>query len=118
MLKTYKDLIVWQKSVELVRETYQLLSLYPKSETVGLICQIKKSVLSIPSNISEGKMRFSAKEFRRFLLIAYASGAELETQLGIGKMLNFGNPEDYKKVDGLLSEVMKMLNKMTYDKKL
>lgn len=117
MLKTYRDLIVWRRAMELVKEEYQILSFYPRSESTGLVCQIKKSVLSIPSNIAEGKMRFSIKEFRRFLLIAYASGAELETKLNIGKMLNFGNLEDYKKAESLLSEVMRMLNKMTYNKK-
>ncbi len=108
----YKDLIVWQKSIELVVATYELTDQYPKSELYGLVSQIRRAVVSIPSNIAEGRKRGTRKDFHHFLIIAYSSGAELETQIEITKRLPFGKNLDYQKVDSLLLEVMKMLNKM------
>lgn len=110
---TYKDLIVWQKAMDLVTAVYELTEKYPKSELYGLTSQIRRSAVSIPSNIAEGRRRGSQKDFRQFLIIAYASGAELETQIEIAKRLPFGSGLNSDKVDGLLNEVMKMLNKMT-----
>lgn len=109
-MKTYKDLIVWQKSIKLVTLTYKLLEDFPKEETFGLCSQIKRSAVSIPSNIAEGKMRGSNNEFKRFLLIAYGSGAELETQIEISKNLEKTKNLKYEEFDKLLLEIMKMLN--------
>lgn len=109
---SYKDLIVWQKSIELVVEIYALTEMYPKSELYILTAHTRKSAISIPSNIAEGKRRNSSKEFYRFLAIAFASGAELETQVEIAKRLPFGKKLNFLKVDNLLDEVMRMLNKM------
>lgn len=109
---SYKDLIVWQKAMDLVVAVYELTDQYPKSEMYGLTAHTRKSAISIPSNIAEGKRRTSAKEFIRFLTIAYGSGAELETQIEIAKRLLFGKKLNYSTVDGLLNEVMRMLNKM------
>jgi len=75
---------------------------------------MRRASVSIASNIAEGKMRFTDKEFRRFLLIAYSSGAELETQLEIGKKLAFGDLENYTKTENLVTEIMKMLNIFSY----
>lgn len=111
-MKTYKDLVVWEKSVGLVIEIYELTNKFPKEEVFGLTSQIRRAAVSIPSNIAEGKMRGGDIEFRRFLLIAFASGAELETQLIIAKRLSKIDKLDYNKVDSLLEEVMKMLNKL------
>ena len=111
-MKTYKDLIVWQKSIELVTATYYLTDKFPKEEIFGLTSQVRRAVVSIASNIAEGKMRGGDVEFRRFLLIAFASGAELETQLIIARKLPKTTKLDYSKVDSLLQEVMKMLNKL------
>lgn len=85
----------------------------PKSEIYGLSSQMKRSAISIPSNIAEGRRGGTRRDYRYFLIIAYSSGAELETQLEIAKKLPFGKNLDYSKVDSLLSEVMKMLNKMS-----
>ena len=112
-MKTYKDLTVWQKSIELVVITYELTDKFPKEEIFGLTSQIRRATVSIPSNIAEGKMRGGDIEFRRFLLIAFASGAELETQIEIAKKLEFGEKEKYQKIDNILSEVMRMLNSLT-----
>lgn len=109
---SYKDLIVWQKSIELVVAVYELTEQYPKSELYGLTSQMRRASISIPSNIAEGRKRGTRKDFRQFLVIAYSSGAELETQIEITKKLPFGRNLYYSKVDGLLLEIMKMLNKM------
>ncbi|MFH1608835.1 MAG: four helix bundle protein [Patescibacteria group bacterium] len=111
-MKTYKDLIVWEKSIGLVVEIYKLVEKFPKEEIFGLTSQIKRSAISIPSNIAEGKMRGGNVEFRRFLFIAFASGAELETQILISKKLPKTEKLDYNKVDSSLEEIMKMLNKL------
>lgn len=111
-MKTYQDLIVWKKSIELVIAIYKLTEKFPKEEIYGLTSQIQRAAVSIPSNIAEGKMRGGNIEFKRFLLIAFASGAELETQLCISKKLPKTVNLDYNKIDSLLEEVMKMLNKL------
>lgn len=111
-MKTYQDLIVWQKSIELVIQVYEITDQFPKEEIFGLTSQIRRAAVSLPSNIAEGKMRGGDVEFKRFLLIAFASGAELETQLIIARKLPKTIKLDYNKVDSLLEEVMKMLNKL------
>lgn len=112
MINTYKDLIVWQRSMEVVVEIYKLTDQYPREEIYGLTSQIRRAAVSIPSNIAEGRSRGTKKDFVQFLRIAYASGAELETQIEITKRLPKTMGLDYMKVDSLLLEVMKMLNKM------
>ncbi|GIW67473.1 MAG: hypothetical protein KatS3mg096_341 [Candidatus Parcubacteria bacterium] len=84
---SYKDLLVWQKAIELVMEIYELTKYFPKEETYGLVSQIKRAAVSIPANIAEGRSRRTRKDFIQFLRIAYASGAELETHLEIAKRL-------------------------------
>ncbi len=112
-IQSYKDLIAWQKAMELVVAIYELTELFPKSETYGLTAQMRRCAVSIPSNIAEGRRRGTRKDYRQFLLIAYGSGSELETQIEITKRLSLGQHFDFKKVDTLLDEVMRMLNKMT-----
>ena len=87
---SYRDLIVWQKSVELVVAIYKLTEKFPSVEVYGLTSQMRRAVISIPSNIAEGRKRGTRKDFRPFLVVAYSSGAELETQLEIAKKLPFG----------------------------
>ncbi len=113
MITAYTDLIVWQKSMDLVVEIYKLTESFPKTEQYGIISQMRRASVSIPSNIAEGRRRGSKKEFKQFLVIAYGSGAELETQIEITKRLNYANIEKYKNIDSLLSEVMRMLNKLS-----
>ena len=109
-IHSYKDLILWQKSIELVVEVYRLTEQFPKEETYGLTSQMRRAAVSIPSNIAEGRLRGSRKELTHFFLIAYGSGGELETQVEIAKRLLKTNRLDYSKVDTLLIEIMKMLN--------
>ena len=112
MINSYKDLIVWQKSMDLVVEVYKLTELFPKSELYGILSQMRRAAVSIPSNIAEGRKRSTRKDFRQFLVVAYSSASELETQLEISKRLNFIKNEEYIKSDSLLLEVIKMLNKI------
>lgn len=91
---------------------YHLTEQYPRTEVYGLISQSRRASVSIASNIAEGRLRGGKKEFCQFLLIAYSSGGELETQLELVKRLPFGKNLDFSEVDRLLLEVMKMLNKM------
>lgn len=109
-MQSYKDLVVWQKSIELAREIYAITEQFPKSELFGLTAQMRKCSVSIPSNIAEGSRRGSKKDFRQFILIAYGSGAELETQIIIAKSLPFGSALDFSKSESLLEEILKMLN--------
>ncbi|MEK7207972.1 MAG: four helix bundle protein [Patescibacteria group bacterium] len=111
-IHSYKDLIVWQKGIEMVIEVYRMTEQFPKSELYGLASQMKRAAVSIPSNIAEGRRRGGKKEFCQFLLIAYGSGAELETQLEIVRRLPWGKELNAQKIDALLLEVMRMLNKM------
>ena len=112
VIQTYKDLIVWQRAMDLVEAVYELTEKFPKSEIYGLTSQMRRCAVSIPSNIAEGRRRGSQKDYCQFLIIAYGSGAELETQIEIAKRLPFSKNLDYAKVDQLLLEIMKMLNKM------
>ena len=112
MINSYKELIVWQKAVRLVVEIYKVTDNFPREEIYGLTSQIRRSAVSIPSNIAEGRFRGTKKDFIQFLRIAFASGAELETQIIISKQLARTKNFDYLKIDSLLLEVMKMLNVM------
>lgn len=112
MLSSYKELIVWQKSFELSKEIYQATTKFPKSEIYGLTSQMRRCAVSIPSNIAEGYTRGHRQEYIQFLRTAFASGAELETQLLLARDLKFISLEEFRNLDGLLTEVMKMLNKL------
>ncbi len=107
----YRELTVWQKSMDLVTELYRYTAKLPSNEQYGLITQIRRCAVSIPSNIAEGSRR-RGKDLRHFLLIAYGSGSELETQLEICQRLEFEITAEYRKARTLLDEVMRMLNKM------
>lgn len=110
--KNYKELIVWQRAMELVRAIYELTEDFPKTEIYGLTAQMRRAAISIASNIAEGSRRGSRRDFRHFLINAFASGAELETQIEIGKMLSLGKEPRYEKAEKLLDEVMRMLNRI------
>jgi|SRR3989344_4895032 len=111
-MKTYRELIVWQKSIKLVVGIYRTTALFPKEETYGLMSQMRRAVVAIPSNIAEGYSRRHTKEFAQFVKGAFASGAELETQIIVAKELRFLSVDKFTEVDGLLTEVMRMLNKL------
>lgn len=109
-LQGHKDLIVWQKSMDLVVAVYELTKDFPSSEIYGLTSQMRRCAVSIPSNIAEGSKRKTKNDFLQFLAIAFGSGAELETQLEITRRLKYGKPELIAKIENLLQEIMKMLS--------
>lgn len=109
---SYQDLIVWQKSIDLVEEIYLLTAEFPKEEIYVLSSQMRRSVISIPSNIAEGQRRKNLKEFLQFLRIAYGSAAELETQIIICKRLLKLKLLNYTRAENLLNEIQKMFNVM------
>ena len=110
LVNGYKDLIVWQKAIALSLEVYRLVKLLPKIETYGLADQMRRAVVSIPSNIAEGKGRNSAREFVHFLSIARGSQKELETQIYLCTQLEYITDEDASTAFNLCEEVGKMLN--------
>lgn len=109
---SYTDLIVWQKAMDLVVVIYELTEQFPKEEIYGLTSQMRRSAVSIPSNIAEGRRRGTRQDYLNFLRIAYSSGSELETQVLIVKRLPKTKNIDSAAVDSLLCEVMRMLNVM------
>ena len=111
-LQSFRDLIVWQKSVTLVVEVYALTRTFPKTEMYGLSAQMRRAAVSIPSNIAEGRRRGTRQDFRHFLLNALGSGAELETQLEITQRLELAARTKIQPVASLLGEVQRMLSRM------
>ena len=108
-VKHYRELIVWQKAMDLVTQVYQLTRLFPREELYGLTNQIRRAAVSIPSNIAEGQARQSTAEFRNFLSIAQGSLAELDTQILIAVNLNYLELTQINAVMSLSMEVSKML---------
>ena len=111
-MSSYKDLVVWQKAMELTAEIYRLVKKLPKEEVYALSDQMRRSVVSIPSNIAEGQDRNSDKEFTRFLFIARGSRAELETQVLICLKVGYLLESDVALAMGLLNEIGKMLTSL------
>ena len=111
MLYTYKDLTVWQKALDLAEETYKATRAFPNEEKYGLISQMRRSAVSISSNIAEGRLRGTEKYCRIFFLHALGSAGELDTQVQISKRV-LTTPVDTARMESLLDEVIRMLNKM------
>ena len=104
----YKDLNVWKEAMNLVESVYRLIKFFPKEETYALTDQLRRSVVSVPSNIAEGQNRNTDKEFIQFLYIALGSASEVETQLYIAQRLNY-----IQNIDNELKQITsirKMLN--------
>jgi len=112
MINSFKDLILWQKAVHLTLLIYRLTETFPESERFGLVSQMRRSSVSIPSNVAEGRNRGTRKDFVQFLRISSGSTAELETQLEISKKLKFGKEINYNDIDSVLIEIKKMLSSM------
>ncbi len=109
-MNNYKDLKVWQKSIRLTTEGYRIVKNMPTEEKFGLISQITRCTVSIPSNIAEGSGRNSPKEFRQFLGIAMGSSFELDTQLLIAKNIGYLTEESYNLLTAELVEIQRMLS--------
>jgi len=106
----YKDLTVWQKSINFTVDIYILTQTFPKEELYGLISQIRRAAVSIPSNIAEGNERNSKKEFNHFLHIALGSAAELGTQLLIAKELSYIEQSTFNTIESRLTEIQKLIH--------
>lgn len=107
-MNNYKELKVWQKSMDLAEQIYALTSSFPKEEKYGLISQIQRSAVSIPSNIAEGAGRNSNKEFRNFLGIANGSANELTTQLLLSIRIGYIKENALDDIFNLITEIQKM----------
>lgn len=112
VIHSYRDLIVWQRGVDLVVFVYELTEGFPKEEMYGLTSQMRRAAVSIPSNIAEGRYRGTKADFIQFLRIAHASAAELDTQIIIAKRLLKTHNLDYSKVESFLGELFRMLSVM------
>ena len=108
-MRTYRDLIVWQKSMKMVQDVYRLTKDFPKEEMYGITSQIRKSSVSIPSNIAEGYGRRSTQDYVRFLKISNGSLYELQTQLEIALQLKFMCKIDFDLIYEASREIERML---------
>ncbi|MBA3634579.1 MAG: four helix bundle protein [Acidobacteria bacterium] len=106
----YRDLIVWQKSITLVKQIYQLTQNFLTDEKFGLISQMRRAAVSIPSNIAEGQARRTTGDYVRFVSVAEGSLAELDTQLIVAIELSFCTKIQIKEIFSLMVEIRKMLN--------
>ena len=113
-LKSFKELIVWQKAYKLVLEIYKFTCNFPKTETYGLVQQIRRAAISIPSNIAEGYGRKHKTDYHRFLSMAYGSLLELETQYMLS--IDLGYAKQSGTIEGLLKEVGGMSYRIMYPK--
>ena len=107
-MNTYKDLRIWQKSVDLAVKVYEVTRLFPREELYGLTYQLKKSAVSVPSNIAEGSGRNTRKDFNNFLGISYASSCELNTQLIVASRINILSRVDLDEMENEIEEIQKM----------
>ena len=106
--KHFKELVIWQKAMELVKAVYILTAKFPSEEKFGLIAQMRRAAVSIPSNIAEGQARRGTREFLNFLSHASGSAAELETQLLLSVNLGHCSRSETERAGSLLTEVQKM----------
>ena len=110
MGKSYRDLVAWQKAMDLVTAIYQVSGSFPRDELYGLTSQLRRAAVSVPSNIAEGQGRHGAAEFRHFLRQASGSLMELETQIMIAERLGYVSPETASHILNSSAEVGRILN--------
>ncbi len=109
-MQSFKELKVWQKGIELVAIVYKITTSFPEEEKYGLSAQMRRAAVSIPSNIAEGHLRKTAKDFKQFLSIARGSCAELETQIIIAHKLGFIHDDNFNNLSSKIEELSKMLS--------
>ena len=112
-VRNYRELIVWQKAMDLVELVYQVTQTFPKEELYGLTNQVRRAAVSIPSNIAEGQARKSTAEFKNFLSIAQGSRAELETQILVAQRLNYLSVHAADQILALSEEIKRMVYSLT-----
>lgn len=109
-VKSFRDLLAWQRSIELATAVYRLTESFPREEMYGVRSQIKRSAVSLPSNIAEGQGRLTTGEFRQFSGVARGSNFELRTQMEVARTLKPGNAQHLHEVESLPGEVGKIIN--------
>jgi four helix bundle protein len=109
-MKSHKDLEVWQLAVELATEVYKATKAFPRDEQYGMVAQMRRSAVSIASNIAEGAARYGKKEFLQFLYVSLGSASELETQLEIADRVGLGTSSELKQLGTRSTSVSKMLH--------
>jgi len=109
-VKDFRELIVWQKAMDLVESIYRTTAKYPKEETYGLIAQMRRAAVSIPSNIAEGQARNTTRDFLHFLAIAYGSLKELETQILIAERLGYITNQQSNTLVQFTTEIARLIS--------
>ena len=109
-VKSYKDLVVWQKSIALVMRAYELTRSFPTDEAFGVVSQMGRAAVSVPSNLAEGHVRKTTGEFIQFISHTEGSLAELETQLILAEEIDFCSSIEAQPIQNLIEEVQKMAN--------
>ena len=109
MKKPHKKLRAWQLGMEIAVDVYKISGKFPSEERFGLISQMRRCAVSVPSNIAEGAARDSKKEFAKFLYIALGSLSELDTQLELAYRLKYFNQDEWHRIDAKLNEEDKVL---------
>ncbi len=113
MANSFRDLTVWNKSIDLTTLVYELTSAYPRHEIYGLTSQMRRSSVSVASNIAEGSARGTNKDFRQFVKMAQGSNAELQTQLIMSRRLGFGSEDTNERAEALSFKIGRMLSGLT-----
>ena len=115
-IRTYRDLDIWKAGIELVKDIYQLTEQFPKQEVYGLVSQMRRAGVSIPSNVAEGFRRYYSKEYKQFLYTSLGSCAELETQTTIARELNYITEDKeaiiLEKLDHICRMIANLLKKL------
>ncbi len=109
-VKSYSDLVAWQKAMSLVEEVYKITKGFPKEELYGLVSQLRRAAISVPSNIAEGHSRNGSREFVHHLSIAHGSLSEVETQVEIARRLGYITDERQASIFELASETGRIIN--------
>jgi four helix bundle protein len=112
-VKNYSELIAWQKAMDLVEAVYKVTKGFPSDERYGLTIQLRRAVVSIPSNIAEGQGRGPTKEFAHHLAIAYGSLCEVQTQILIAKRLGYLQEDECERLMNISNEVGRLINALS-----
>jgi four helix bundle protein len=110
-MKNYKELIIWQRGMEIVKTIYTIIKQFPVEEKFGIVSQITRAAVSIPANIAEGSSRNSDKDYARFLQIALGSAFEIQTYLIISKDMHWAKIDEIEKLELVLEHEIKMIHK-------
>lgn len=111
-IRTYRDLDIWNAGIEVVKDIYRLTEKLPKQEMYGLISQMRRSAISIPSNVAEGFRRYHNKEYRQFLYVSLGSCAELETQITIAAKLKYIQEDAENRLLEKLDHICRMISNL------